>query len=96
MPRYFFHFASNDEFILDHDGVVLDDLEAAHTHAMRLIWQTVAVMGGEDFRQWRVEIAEESQGVVLTVLFPSVPTVARPPFGQQEHSTFVPSVAIQG
>jgi len=33
MTRYFFHFASEDEFIPDYDGAVLGGLKAAH--AMR-------------------------------------------------------------
>src|SRR5829696_1544288 len=65
MPRYFFHFASHTEFIPDYDGVILDDLKAAHRHAMRLIWQTIPIMQGEDLRHWHVEVADESQFVVL-------------------------------
>jgi hypothetical protein len=56
MPRYYFHFASHTEFIPDYDGVVLDDLKAAHRHAMRLVWQTIPIMQGEDLRHWHVEV----------------------------------------
>jgi hypothetical protein len=88
MPRYFFHFASRDEFIPDHDGVVLDDLKAAHRHAMRLVWQTIPLMRGEDLRHWFVEVADESQLVVLTVLFPAAPPPRNLPFGQRERAAF--------
>jgi hypothetical protein len=73
MPRYFFHFASKQDFVPDYEGVLLADLRAAHRHAMRLIAQTIAVLAGEDLRHWTIEIADERQYVVLTVLFPLAP-----------------------
>jgi hypothetical protein len=82
MLRYFFHFASKDDFVPDYDGVILDDLKAAHQHAIGLVWQTFPLMRGEDLRHWRLEVADESQLVHLTVLFPAVPP--RPPFGRRE------------
>jgi hypothetical protein len=86
MPRYYFHFVSKDEFIPDYDGVVLEDLKVAHGHAMRLILQTVRAMPSEDFRHWHVEVADESQFVALTVLFPAPPPVAGSPFGRRGDS----------
>jgi hypothetical protein len=32
--------------------VVLNDLKAAHRHAMRLVWQTIPLMRGEDLRHF--------------------------------------------
>jgi hypothetical protein len=74
MPRYFFHFVSRDDFIPDYDGVILDDLRIAHRHAMRLVSQTLPVLGDDDPRDWKIEIADERQFVLLTVIFPLRPT----------------------
>jgi hypothetical protein len=86
MPRYLFHFACKDEFIPDYEGVVLDDLQTAHRHAMRLVWQTMPLLQAEDLRHWHVEVADESQLVLLIVLFPAVPARPQMPFGQRERT----------
>jgi hypothetical protein len=71
MPRYFFHFASRDDFIPDFDGVALEGLAAAHRHAVRPARQTRALLAAGEPRHWTIEIADERQRVVLTVLFPA-------------------------
>jgi hypothetical protein len=73
MPRYFFHFVSKEDFIPDYEGVALPNLKAAHQHAMRLVGHTIAALADEDLRLWMIEIADERQCVVLTVLFPLTP-----------------------
>jgi hypothetical protein len=73
MPRYFFHFVSKDDFIPDYDGAVLSGLKAAHGHAVRLVAQTLPILADEDPRHWKIEIADERQFVLLTVLFPAPP-----------------------
>ena len=74
MPRYSFHFVSKEDFIPDYDGVVLENLlKAAHGHAMRLVAQTAPALRDEDLRHWTIEIADERQCIVLTVLFPVAP-----------------------
>jgi hypothetical protein len=80
MPRYFFHFVSKEDFIPDHDGMVLRDLKTAHLHAMRLVTATIPALGDEDLRTWKIEIADERQYTVLTVLFPVAPP---PPIGPE-------------
>ena len=46
MPRYHFHFASRGgEQVPDAEGVELDDLRAAHRHAVKLIRRTVGAGG---------------------------------------------------
>jgi hypothetical protein len=71
MPRYFFHVVSKREFIGDEHGVVLDGPRAAHRHAMRLVGRTLPVLGSEDLRDWRIEITDQRQSMLLTVLFPA-------------------------
>jgi hypothetical protein len=71
MPRYFFHFASKDEFIPDDDGIELAGLAAAHDHARRLVGMAGAMFARlRDGRSWTIEIADEDQLVHLVVLVP--------------------------
>jgi hypothetical protein len=84
MPRYFFHFASNDEFIPDEDGEVLDGLKAAHLHAMRLVNQTASTLRQDDPNHWTIEVADERQAVLLTVLFSARPPACNLPVGRRE------------
>jgi hypothetical protein len=87
MPRYFFHFVSKEDFIPDYEGVALPNLKAAHQHAMRLVGHTIAALADEDLRLWMIEIADERQCVVLTVLFPLTP----PPKGPDRRTRRSPS-----
>jgi hypothetical protein len=82
MPRYFFHFASKHEFVPDYDGVILGSLSAAHLHATRLVSQTLPLLGSDDPREWTIEVADERQLVVLTVLFPAKGMAARLDFSR--------------
>ena len=73
MPRYHFHFASRSgEQVPDPDGVELDDLGAAHRHAVKLIRRTALFTSRRwNAREWSVQVVDVEQGwSVLTVLFP--------------------------
>src|SRR5918995_1180736 len=73
MPRYLFHFASRGgEHIPDVDGVDLEDLRAAHHHAMKLIRRTALFTCRRwNTREWSVRVVDMQRGGrVLTVLFP--------------------------
>jgi hypothetical protein len=72
MPLYFFHFVGKDEFNPDPHGIFLDNLKAAHEHAWRLIRHTMPFVPEEDRRHWLIEIADETQLVLMAVLFPAV------------------------
>jgi hypothetical protein len=78
VPRYFFHVASADEFVPDYEGIILDDLKSAHVHANRLVAHMLALLPYEVSRLWSVEIADEDQLVLLTVL-----PIERRPFGKR-------------
>ena len=81
MPRYLFHFASQGgEQISDLDGVELEDLRAAHHHAMKLIRRTALFTCRRwNAREWRVQVVDmERRGSVLTVLFPIAEHHRRP------------------
>lgn len=78
MPRYLFHLVSKQRVVRDDDGAILDGLKAAHLHALRLVRETLPVLGEDDRRQWRIEIADERQSTLLTVLFSgAAPLAAR-------------------
>jgi hypothetical protein len=73
MPRYHFHFASRGgERVSDPEGVELDDLRAAHHHAVKLIRRTALFTSRcWNAREWSVQVVDVEQGwSVLTVLFP--------------------------
>jgi hypothetical protein len=73
MPRYLFHFASRGgEQVPDPVGVELDDLRAAHRHAMQLIRRTALFTSRRwNAREWSVQVVDvERRWGVLTVLFP--------------------------
>src|SRR4051812_26832791 len=82
MPRYYFHFVLTADRIPDPDGVLLQDLRAAHRHALRLLWQTASFVHDENMHRWRVLVTDESQSVVLAVLFPA--QVVKGEFGRRE------------
>ena len=75
MPRYYFHLCAPDERFPDPDGSVISDLAEAHSRAVRLA-DRVMMFGGfakcqPDLRRWTVEITDERQKPVLTVIFPA-------------------------
>jgi hypothetical protein len=73
MPRYHFHFASRGgEHVPDPEGVELDDLRAAHRHAVKLIRRTALFTSRRwNAREWSVQVVDlERRRSVLTVLFP--------------------------
>ena len=71
MPLYHFHFASlGGEQVADPEGVELDDLPAAHRHAMKLIRRTALFTSRRwNAREWSVQVVD-GRWSVLTVLFP--------------------------
>jgi len=72
MPHDFFDFLSVEERVPDGEGVELTDLRAAHLHASRIIQQTMPfIADGPDWRGWVVDVRDEREGHVLTVLFPA-------------------------
>jgi hypothetical protein len=73
MPHYLFQFASRGgEQVPDPHGLELEDLRAAHHHAMKLIRRTALFTCRRwNAREWSVQVVDiEHGGSVLTVLFP--------------------------
>jgi hypothetical protein len=71
MPRFYFHFASRDLHIPDDHGVELPDAATAARHAALLVRQTRPfVLEGPSWEGWVIEIADEKQRLVQTVVFP--------------------------
>jgi hypothetical protein len=75
MPRYYFHLCAPDERFDDPEGSEVSDLAEAHSRAVRLA-DRVMMFGGfakcqPDLRRWTVEITDERQEPVLTVIFPA-------------------------
>jgi hypothetical protein len=73
MPRYHFHFASRGgEQVPDPEGLELDDLRAAHRHAVKVIRRTALFTSPRwNAREWSVQVVDlERRWSVLTVLFP--------------------------
>jgi hypothetical protein len=54
VARFFFHFSSREDSVLDTDGAELRDLRAAHAHALGIIHDMMAMFSdAEDWRGWR-------------------------------------------
>jgi hypothetical protein len=77
MPRYFFHLKSPNNPVRDTHGVELAGLDAAHWHAMRLVYRLreYAAETGED---WVIAVADESGAAPLLVLPSAVPMLRAP------------------
>lgn len=72
MPRYYFHVVSPKNPVRDAHGVELAGLDAAHWHAMRLVYRLRehAPETGED---WVIEVSDETGARPLVVLPRAVP-----------------------
>ena len=72
MPRYYFHVVSPKNPVRDAYGVELAGLDAAHWHAMRLVYRLRehAPETGED---WVIEVSDETGARPLVVLPRAVP-----------------------
>jgi len=71
MARFFFHFSSKHKFVRDPKGRELNDIGAAHRHALLLIDKAVLLLSHElDWSGWSIEISDATGRTVLSVLFP--------------------------
>ena len=71
MTRFFFHLSSKDRHIRDPNGRELNDLAAAHRHAMHLIHKMV-LLSNMDWQGWSITVADAGDQSVLNVLFPQL------------------------
>jgi hypothetical protein len=69
MNRLFFHVSSKDDHVCDTKGRECTDLAAAHRHAMLLIHKMV-LLDDMDWRGWSINVTDESNRSVLSVMFP--------------------------
>ena len=72
MPKFYFHYRTDDALLEDHEGSVHPDLDAAHAHAAELgrSLLRVALHKGQDPRAPRsIEITDESGEDQLYVVF---------------------------
>ena len=78
MPKFYFHLAAPDEFYTDKIGANVPDLTLAHRRAVMLANRVLMVSALADhapnWRKWRVNITDERNQPVMTVLFQ--PTLA--------------------
>jgi len=72
MPRYYFHVVSPKNPVRDAYGIELAGLDAAHWHAMHLVYRLRehAPEAGED---WVIEVSDETGARPLVVLPRAVP-----------------------
>jgi hypothetical protein len=72
MPRYYFHVVSRKNPVRDAYGVELAGLDAAHWHAMHLVYR-LREHAGETGDDWVIEVGDEAGAVPLVVLPRAVP-----------------------
>lgn len=78
MPRFFFHYRTDDELIPDRDGSELPDLEAAEHNAAALakaIVERAASTGGDTRLPRSIEITDASGEELLYLVFWAGPKV---------------------
>lgn len=78
MPRYFFHYRTDDELIRDEAGSELADLEAAEHQAAEIgkaIIDRIAGEGGEMDAPRSIEITDGSGEELLYVVFWAGPKI---------------------
>jgi hypothetical protein len=74
VARYYFHYWCRGSLSVPDDdaGVELPDIKAAHRHALKLVQQTLPLFSDADeTRGWWIEVADERDEHVITVLFPA-------------------------
>jgi hypothetical protein len=82
MPRYFFHYRTDDELIRDPDGRELPNLDAAEHSAAELgkaIVDQAASTGGDTRLPRSIEITDDSGEDLLYVVFWAGPKVGGGP-----------------
>jgi hypothetical protein len=75
MVRFYFHLSTPDEYFHDNIGYDVNDAVAAHSVAVRLAGRLETFVPffqdrALDFRRWTVEVTNERQQRVITVMFP--------------------------
>lgn len=79
MPRFYFHYRTDDELIRDADGSELPDLEAAEHNAAALakaIVEQAASMGGDTRIPRSIEITDAAGEELLYLVFWAGPKVS--------------------
>lgn len=82
MPRYYFHYRTDDQLVPDAEGREFDSLEAAEHNAAELGRAIVdrAASAGEDMRQPRsIEITDAAGEELLYVVFWAGPKIGDGP-----------------
>jgi hypothetical protein len=72
MSKFYFHIRAEETFIPDWEGTELPDLAAAHSHALKIIHDSMFYVSSEPiWHEWMVKVADEHRQNLLTVLFPN-------------------------
>lgn len=80
MPRYFFHVTSSTNPVRDANGVELDGLNAAHWHAMHLVYRLRTSDSHADMSDdWILEVSDENGATPLVLLPSAVPLMRLAP-----------------
>lgn len=90
MPRYYFHYRTDDELIRDTDGSELPDLDAAEHNAAELgkaIVDRAASTGGDTRAPRSIEITDDRGEELLYVVFWAGPKVGDGPVTPVEPAT---------
>ena len=67
MPRYFFHLVSADHALRDDEGLDLEELSAAHRHALKLQRQ-IRVYVNDLTTEWTVKVSDDRGATALIIL----------------------------
>jgi len=88
MARFFFHLVSKDKIIRDPNGREFENIGAAHRHAQTIVEKSILLLCHElNWTGWSINVSNENDDTVLTVLFPPAAAPAKSPAKQQQFRT---------
>ena len=72
MPRFFFHLRSPQKYLVDCEGMMLRDLEAARAEATKAVEDFLQPATGRvhaEWQDWRIEVSDQRGRCVFAMAF---------------------------
>jgi uncharacterized protein DUF6894 len=83
MPHYLFHLSDGEDLFIDDEGKELEDSQAAHVHALRIIDKIHRFIPDPANSRWKIRITLVTGQSVMTVISPTLCEAQPKPFGKR-------------
>src|SRR3954469_14209353 len=83
MPHYLFHLSDGEDLFIDDEGKELEDSQAAHLHALRIIEKIHRFVPEAANSRWKIRITLATGESVMTVICPALGEPPSKPFGKR-------------